>query len=77
MTDEEFWRYRRKPVKLIKQTKGQQNMNKDEFVVKDSGNREHFTSGAVRDTADDKPRPDLISPFILTIHKLLRQHLRG
>ena len=31
----------------------------------DSGKRERFASGAVRDTAQDKPRPDLISPFAL------------
>jgi len=31
--------------------------------MKDSGQRDTFASGAVRDTADDKPRPDLISPF--------------
>jgi len=31
--------------------------------MKDSGAREEFTSGAVRDTSDNKPRPDLISPF--------------
>lgn len=29
----------------------------------DSGNRQSFSTGAVRDTADDKPRPDLFSPF--------------
>jgi len=29
----------------------------------DSGKREEFATGAVRDTADEKPRPDLISPF--------------
>lgn len=29
----------------------------------DSGHRQDFATGAVRDTADDKPRPDLISPF--------------
>lgn len=29
----------------------------------DSGTREHFGSGAVRDTAEGKPRPDLTSPF--------------
>jgi hypothetical protein len=33
--------------------------------MKDSGQRETFDSGAVRDTDDDKPRPDLISPFML------------
>ena len=34
-------------------------------TMKDSGQRETFESGAVRDTDDDKPRPDLISPFML------------
>lgn len=29
----------------------------------DSGERQHFLTGAVRDTATGKPRPDLISPF--------------
>lgn len=36
-----------------------------QFVVKDSGAREAFGTGAVRDTAEDKPRPDLISPFVM------------
>jgi hypothetical protein len=31
----------------------------------DSGKRQEFSTGAVRDTADDKPRLDLISPFAL------------
>jgi hypothetical protein len=31
--------------------------------MNDSGERQQFETGAVRDTADDKPRPDLISPF--------------
>jgi hypothetical protein len=31
----------------------------------DSGKRQQFTTGAVRDTADGKPRPDLCSPFAL------------
>jgi hypothetical protein len=31
----------------------------------DSGTRQAFASGAVRDTAEDKPRPDLISPQAL------------
>jgi len=31
--------------------------------MKDSGKRRQFSTGAVRDRADDKPRPDLISPF--------------
>ena len=30
--------------------------------MKDSGERQQFTTGAVRDTATGKPRPDLISP---------------
>jgi hypothetical protein len=29
----------------------------------DSGKRQQFKTGAVRDTAEGKPRPDLISPF--------------
>ena len=29
----------------------------------DSGKRQEFATGAVRDTADNKPRPDLCSPF--------------
>ena len=45
----------------------------DSFIVKDSGNRERFATGAVRDTANDKPRPDLISPFFLM---RLGEHLR-
>jgi hypothetical protein len=31
----------------------------------DSGTRQEFTTGAVRDAAGDKPRPDLFSPFAL------------
>ena len=31
--------------------------------MNDSGKRQSFETGAVRDIADDKPRPDLISPF--------------
>ena len=31
--------------------------------MQDSGKRETFASGAVRDTDDGKPRPELISPF--------------
>lgn len=33
-----------------------------EFETKDSGKREEFTSGAVRDTQEGKPRYDLIPP---------------
>ena len=32
-------------------------------MMQDSGKRETFESGAVRDTAEGKSRPDLISPF--------------
>lgn len=32
------------------------------YELKDSGERQQFKTGAVRDTARDKPRPDLISP---------------
>ncbi len=31
--------------------------------MEDSGKREQFITGAVRDTADGKSRPDLISPY--------------
>jgi hypothetical protein len=31
--------------------------------MNDSGERQQFATGAVRDTATEKPRPDLISPF--------------
>jgi hypothetical protein len=40
-------------------------MEQHNYVVKDSGKRQTFDSGAVRDTATDKPRPDLLSPFFL------------
>ncbi|MFN3323407.1 MAG: dATP/dGTP diphosphohydrolase domain-containing protein [Bryobacteraceae bacterium] len=35
------------------------------FSLKDSGDRREFPTGAVRDMASDKERPDLISPFAL------------
>ena len=35
------------------------------FALKDSGDRREFPTGAVRDMASDKDRPDLISPFAL------------
>ena len=31
----------------------------------DSGHRQQFNGGAVRDTAEGKPRPDLLSPFAM------------
>lgn len=43
------------------------------YEVKDSGERQQFSTGAVRDTATDKARPDLISPFFL---ERLGHHLR-
>lgn len=36
------------------------------FTTRDSGKREHFDSGMVRDTADGKPRYDLIPEPMLT-----------
>lgn len=42
------------------------------FSIEDSGKRESFSTGAVRDVADDKPRPDLISPFFM---RRLGEHL--
>jgi hypothetical protein len=35
----------------------------DNCPIHDSGTRQQFDTGAVRDTAEDKPRPDLFSPF--------------
>lgn len=32
----------------------------NEFVIKDSGKREEFTSGMVRDTSEDKDNPALV-----------------
>ncbi|GHT19644.1 hypothetical protein FACS1894189_8550 [Planctomycetales bacterium] len=37
----------------------------DKPTMSDSGKREQFSTGAVRDTADGKSRPDLISPFAM------------
>ena len=34
-----------------------------DYKLPDSGERQEFNGGAVRDTAKGKPRPDLISPF--------------
>lgn len=34
-------------------------------MMHDSGSRQEFDTGAVRDAAEGKPRPDLISPFAL------------
>jgi len=35
------------------------------MTMKDSGQREIFTSGAVRDTTENKTRPDLFSPLAM------------
>ena len=44
-----------------------------EGAMKDSGTRHHFESGAVRDPAAGKPRPDLVSPlFMLRLGERLR-----
>ena len=40
-------------------------MSNDEFVVKDSGERQQFDTGAKRDTRTGKGRFDLISPIML------------
>ncbi|MEM7311340.1 MAG: dATP/dGTP diphosphohydrolase domain-containing protein [Planctomycetota bacterium] len=37
----------------------------EHFVIKDSGQREEFDTGSVRDTREGKGRFDLISPFAL------------
>ena len=38
----------------------------EKYKIKDSGQRQQFQSGAVRDTNQGKGRPDLISPIALT-----------
>jgi len=35
------------------------------YITKDSWERQSFETGMVRDTQDNKPRIDLISPFFL------------
>ena len=35
----------------------------EEYQLKDSGKRQEFTTGAIRDTAEGKGRYDLISPI--------------
>lgn len=42
-------------------------MSNNQFITKDSGNRESFSTGSLRDTNEGKPRYDLIS-----IHGLKR-----
>lgn len=50
-------------------------MADNEFVVKDSGARQEFETGAKRDTQDDKPRPSLVSPF--AIERIAWVYTRG
>ena len=38
---------------------------RNDFEVKDSGEREQHDTGAQRDTQTGKPRPDLMSPFAM------------
>jgi hypothetical protein len=49
------WYVREKDIELIE--------TKEETGMHDSGKRQEFNTGAVRDTAEGKSRPDLISPF--------------
>lgn len=50
-------------------------MSKKQFVTKDSGKRQEFESGMVRDTQDGKPRYDLIPTEGL--HRLADLYARG
>lgn len=45
------------------------------FVTKDSGNRQHFETGMVRDTQDNKPRYDLIP--VGSLRRLADLYARG
>lgn len=47
----------------------------NDFVIKDGGARSQFDTGAVRDTAEDKPRFSLISPYAL--ERLAMVYTRG
>ena len=51
---------------MIKGELGNMNEQFKEFVVKDSGERQSFETGMVRDIQEGKPRIDLISPLFLT-----------
>lgn len=50
-------------------------MEQTEVVVKDSGKRQNFSSGSVRDTRDKKGRYDLLMPH--AIHLVARQLEEG
>jgi len=47
----------------------------NDYVVRDSGERQRFDTGAVRDTQEGKPRYDLISP--LALHRIAMLMMRG
>lgn len=47
----------------------------NDFIVKDSGARQEFETGARRDTQESKPRYDLISPF--SLERLAWVYARG
>jgi len=47
----------------------------DQFLTKDSGKRENYETGAVRDTQNNKPRYDLIPPTAL--RRLALLYARG
>jgi len=58
--------YINKPIKSVKDyTKMLEEKMKDKFILKDSGKRDKFDSGMVRDARVGKGRFDLISPFAL------------
>lgn len=50
-------------------------MVKKDFITKDSGKRESFDSGMVRDTQDGKPRYDLIP--VQPLKRLADLYMRG
>lgn len=50
-------------------------MVKKDFITKDSGQRQEFPSGMVRDTQDGKPRFDLIP--VESLHRLADLYARG
>ena len=67
--DSSDWQY----SKILRDSKAQVETTVKDSVLPDSGRRESFDTGAVRDDAGDKPRPDLISPFFL---ERLGEHMR-
>ena len=52
------FRYVRNLPEIIEQLMGEEKKE-----MNTSNDKEQFSTGAVRDKADDKPRPELISPF--------------